>query len=276
MPAPQASLLAQQTKTLFAAKQKELQEGYEEPTDQFDDAFAITEQIAIPNAPTNLLREVSLNKYHVDSAKEISDKLEAYIDGVSKGICGGIDNWMKMTMITTVIINGPVGMLTPGGVVGPPLGPLILAGAPMATPMEIKYTNAIANAFGTAWQSWSAGLMGQLMYPAFAAFPGPMAPPMPNVPVPLITLSSPGESMLSPSTLAKAMEANLGDPEAAHAEILFECLAKAFGTVFQTFKASTMVTGVMGTGPVPTFVPPFVPVGPVVMGSVIPKPGIFV
>ncbi len=80
--------------------------------------------------------------------------------------------------------------------------------------------------------------------------------------------------MLSPSALAKQMEGNLGDPEAAHAAMLFECLAKAFGTVFQTFKASTMVTGVLGMGPIPTFVPPFVPVGPVVMGSVIPMPGV--
>ena len=37
---------------------------------------------------------------------------------------------------------------------------------------------------------------------------------------------------------------------------------------------SLMVTGVMGFGPIPTFVPPFVPVGPVVMGSVIPMPGV--
>jgi len=57
---------------------------------------------------------------------------------------------------------------------------------------------------------------------------------------------------------------------------LFDAIAKAFNTVFQVFKASTMVQNVLGMGPIPTFVPPFVPVGPVVMGTVIPTPGVLI
>ena len=118
--------------------------------------------------------------------------------------------------------------------------------------------------------------MGTLMYPAFAAFPGPVAPPMPNIPLPLIAFSSPGESGLSPSTLKITMDANLADPKALHASDLFDAIAKAFNTVFQIFKASTMVQNVLGMGPIPTFAPPFVPVGPVVMGTVIPTPGVLI
>ena len=62
------------------------------------------------------------------------------------------------------------------------------------------------------------------------------------------------------------MEANLADPTALHASALFDAIAKAFNTVFQIFKASTLVQNVLGTGPIPTFAPPFVPVGPVVAG----------
>jgi len=117
--------------------------------------------------------------------------------------------------------------------------------------------------------------MGTLMYPAFAAFPGPMAPPTPNIPLPLITLSSPGEAALSAEALKGMMVSYLADPAANHAMDLFDALSKAFNTLFQVFKASTMVQNVLGMGPIPTFVPPFVPVGPVLAGWVIPKPGVF-
>jgi len=35
----------------------------------------------------------------------------------------------------------------------------------------------------------------------------------------------------------------------------------------------TMVKGVLGSGPVPTFAPPYVPVGPVLGGTAISPPG---
>ena len=205
-----------------------------------------------------------------------AEQFKAYIEGITGAISDGIDKWMKMAMITTVIINGPVGMLLPGGVVGPPLMPLIMATAPKTTPMEIRYSTAIANAMGQQWQIWCMGLMGTLMYPAFAAFPGPMAPPTPNIPLALIALSSPGEAGLSPDALKGMMTVFLADPQANHALDLFDALSKGFNTIFQTFKMSTMVQNVMGMGPIPTFAPPVVPVGPVLGGWVIPVPGVFV
>jgi hypothetical protein len=276
MPAPQASQLAQLTKVNFSGKGIKLPADWSDMGNQFADAFALAERIHAPNPPSCLFHESTLNRYHVATAKDVSDRFEKYIDGICGTICGAIGNWLSMAMVTTAIINGPVGMVTPGGVFGPPLLPLILGQGPKATAQEAKYTQAIATAFGTAWQTWQLGLMGQLMWPAFAAFPGPLAPPMPCVPLPLIAMSSGGESQLSPSMLKNAMVGNLGDSKAAHAADLFDALAQAFGTVFQQFKGTTMVQNVLGTGPIPTFAPPFVPVGPVVAGTVIPTPGVFV
>ena len=267
MPAPQKSMLSQLAKVNFTSKGIELFTDWEEPGDQYPDAFQESEKTVPPNPPTNLFREVSLNKYHVDTAKTIGGQFADFIDGVCGAICDGIDKWMKMTAITGVMINGPTGMLMPGGVQGPPLGPLVLASAPKSTPQEMKYSNAIANTFGTLWQAWHMGLTGTLMYPpTFAACPSPVHPPTPNIPLPLVALSSPGESGLSPGTLKSTMEGNLGDPQALHASDLFDAIAKAFNNVFQIFKASTLVQNVLGTGPVPTFAPPFVPVGPVLAG----------
>jgi len=276
MPAPQKDLLAQLAKTNFISKNIQLPMGWAQPGNQYPNAFSPSEKMVAPNSPMNLFRESSLNKYHVDSAKTLGDKLAKYIDGICGAICDGIDKWMKMTMISAVLINGPVGMLLPGGVIGPPLMPLILATAPKNTPQELKYSNAIANAFGTFWMPWHMGLTGMLSYPAFAAFPGPMAPPLPNIPIPLIAFSSPGESGLSPSSLKSLMYANLADPQALHAIDLFDSIATAFSTVFPIFKASTLVQNVLGMGPIPTFAPPFVPAGPVVGGTVIPMPGVLV
>jgi hypothetical protein len=276
MPAPQKTILAQLAKINFNSKGINLPMNWSHPGEQYPDAFKPSEIAVAPNAPMNLFRDATLNKYHVDTAKTIGKQFENYIDGICGAICDGIDKWMKMTMITSALINGPVGVVLPGSFVGPPLMPLILGTAPKNTPQEIKYSNAVASALGTLWQAWQAGLMGTLMYPAFAAFPGPVAPPMPNIPLPLIAFSSPGESGLSPSALKITMDANLADPQALHASDLFDATAKAFNTVFQVFKASTLVQNVLGMGPIPTFAPPFVPVGPVVMGTVIPTPGVLV
>ena len=273
MPAPQKSMLSKLAQMNFVAKGIKLPVDWSKPGDQYDDAFKKDEKSVAPNTPTTLFTQASLNKYHVETSKKIGDQFAKYIDGICGGICDGIDKWMKMTSVAGVMITGPTGMLMPGNVIGPPIGPLILATAPKNTPQEMKYSNAIANAFNTLWQGWAAGLMGTLMYPPFAAFPGPVGPPTPNVPIPLIAFSSAGEAGLSAGSLKSMMEANLGDPQALHASDMFDAIAKAFATVFVTYKASTLVQNVLGTGPVPCFAPPFVPVGPVLGGVGTGTPG---
>lgn len=277
MPAPQKVMLAELAKANFIAKNIKIPTDWSYPGDQFPKAFSLTELFYIPNPPTNLFLEATLNKYHVEAAKTIGEAFAKFIEGICGAICAAIDKWMKLTTITGVIINGPVGMLTPSGVKGPPLAPLIMASAPKEKPQELKYAQAIANALGNLWQTWHLGLSGTIMYPpTFAACPAPVHPPTPNLPLPLIALSSPGESGLSPTTLKSTMENNLGDARALHAQELFEAIAKAFNTVFQIFKASTLVQNVLGTGPVPTYAPPFVPVGPVVGGVGNSPPGCLV
>ncbi len=275
MPAPQKSMMSNLAKNNFRAKSIKLPKDWSQPGNQFSQAFKESEKNVAPNPPNTLFKEATLNKYHVDTAKEIGKKFEKYIDGICGAICGAIDKWMKMTMITTCIINSTAGTVPPSGVMGPPLMPFILSSAPMATPQEMKYSNAIANALSTLWQTWQLGLTGVLNFPPnFASFPGPVCPPTPNIPMPLAALSSPGEAGLSASSLKGMMMANLGDPAALHAPELFDAISQAFNTVFQTFKSSTMINNVLGTGAVPSFAPPVSPVGPVVGGSVIPTPGI--
>ena len=275
MPAPKKELLAKMAKMNFIAKKIQLPVGWRRQGDQYPDAFDARERMVRPNPPTTLFREATLNKYHVNTAKEIGQNFSDFIDLACKGISGGIEKWMKMATIAGTIINGPVCTIYPGCVLGPPLTPLILISAPPGRSQESKYISAIAKAFGTLWQIWHTGLCGTIMYPAFSAFPGPVAAPMSNVPVPIGMLKSAGESALSPKSLKGMMDANLGDPKALHASELFDSIAHAFNTIFQTFKMTTTVQNVLGTGAVPSFAPPVAPAGPVIGGTVLPKPGIF-
>ena len=81
--------------------------------------------------------------------------------------------------------------------------------------------------------------------------------------------------MLSGATLKGLMIANHGNPIANHSMDLFDAIANAFNTTFTQWKGTTMINNVIGTGPVPTFAPPYVPGGPVMGGVGTGPPGCF-
>lgn len=270
-------MMKELAKTQFRTFAIKLPVDWSDPTEQeaarqYARAFQPGELAAVPEPmPPALFLPASLNKYHCKAAKEISDKLTEFIDGMCEAICSAWSQWQQTATLTGVVINAVVA--AGGQVVGPPLAPLILASAPKATPQEMKYATAIANAIGQGWLAYQSSIKvpGLPWYPAFAAFPGPVAPPMPNTPVPVAALTQ-VTTGISKAQLKNAMVANLGDPEAAHHEELFDCIADAFEKCFLVWQTSTMVTNVLGTGPIPTFAPPFVPAGPVVggVGNMIP------
>ena len=241
MPAPSKSMLTRLTKTTFAAKGIKLATDWRDMGSQFNDAFPRHELRVAPTPATNLFREPTLNYYHVETARQMGKGFEKYIEGICKAICKAIGEWMRAASIIGVVTGGPVGVVRPGCVLGPPLMPLIFKSAPKSTPQEIKYSRAIASVFGTAWSAWHLGISGVMAFPSLPAIP------CPNIPMPLIALPSVGEAMLSPPALRAAMHANLADPNAMHADALFDSIAKAFSTVFQTFKATTIVMNVLGT-----------------------------
>lgn len=281
MPAPNAALMKQMARMLFIAKVIRVPTEWEGAPDQdhFPQAFKKSELVVPPNSPMNLFREPTLNDYHVDSAGDVGQEFGKFIDGTCDAICNAIQLWMLQAIINARVMAvcciGQPGCVTAAPIMGNIKMFSMAAG--LVKPQQMKYTNAVATAFSNAWQQWQSGLMipGLPWYPAFAAFPGPMAPPMPNVPMPLITMPSSGETALVPSTLSRSMKSALADPTALHHEALFDAISQAFAIVFIMFKIQTQVSLVMGMGPIPSFAPPYVPVGPVVGGSTLPTPGHF-
>jgi hypothetical protein len=173
-----------------------------------------------------------------------------------------------------VMINGPTASV--GQVIGIPWTPLIMAQGPKSSPMELKYTTTIAQVLGTAWLAYTTSikLPGLPLYPAFALCPTPVAIPMPNTPVPVIALTQ-VTAPVSASTMKNMMVGMHADPTAMYHKEIFDAVTDAFEKCFTIWQASTMVTNIIGTGPVPTCIPPIMPPGPVVMGVGTMPPGGF-
>lgn len=278
MPAPQASAMQQLARLKFTSFQIKVPQNWQNPSGDPDakhygDAFKPEEKTTAPAAPP-LFMPATMNKYHTDAQKMHVDKIGKFIDGVCSAICSAWGQWQSMATLVGVIIAGPTA--SGGQIVGPPLTPLILASAPKATPMEMKYSNVIAQVIGTSWLTFTATVKvtGMPWYPAFAAVPSPVAPPSPNIPCPFAALMQVPVS-ISASVMKMQMVGQLADPQAPFHQELFESICDAFEKSYNIWKASTMVTNVLGTGPVPTFAPPYVPVGPVVGGVGNMTPGGF-
>jgi hypothetical protein len=236
---------------------------------QYNNAFKPEEKATSPaTAAPPLFIPASMNKYHTDVQKMLTAKYGEFIDGMCEAICFAWQQWQTTATMSGIIINAVIA--AGGQIMGPPLAPLILSHpqAPMKTPMQMKHTNALANVISTSWLSYTATikLPGLPLFPAFAAFPGPMAPPMPSVPTPFAALVqvpvSVSMQMMKPQAIAM-----FADPTAPYHKELFESVLDAFEKCFQIWQTSTMVTNIMGTGPIPTFAPPVAPAGPVVMGT---------
>ncbi len=113
-------------------------------------------------------------------------------------------------------------------------------------------------------------------YPSFTAWPGPKAGPMPNVP---FSLSVGGGATSNPALSVGSIEKDLQGRlttqrrKEKDASSSIHHLAEAFVGGFDLWLGVQQVTNVIGQGPVPAYAPPYVPVGPVVMGDNIGTPG---
>ena len=75
-----------------------------------------------------------------------------------------------------------------------------------------KHRDAVAKGVSKCYKDWQdqVTVPGLPWYPAFAAFPGPMAPPMPNIPVPLIACPSSPDNVKPARYSLRLLRANNG------------------------------------------------------------------
>lgn len=245
MPAPSASTMKQLARQKFMSFKIVVPAGWKKPEgqagEQYDQSFKEHEKVTEPGSPP-LFLPATLNKLHTDTQKMMIAAYGKFIDDICDAICAAWGQWQSAAALVGVVINGPTA--SGGQITGPALGPLILAQA-----KKDPFSNAVANALGTAWQAYTASVKVPALpwYPAFAALPGPIAPPTPNVPMPLASLAQ-NPAVLATAATKAQMVAVLANPNASHHAQLFESIAHAFEQSYNQWKVSTMVTNVLGTG----------------------------
>lgn len=192
----------------------------------------------------------------------------AKVAPVCKAICNAHDQWRTTAGFHDISINAPVA--SGGRLDGSDLEGLINQSLLGVSLTNDTYATAVAKAIGEAWWEFqqSVSVPGLPWYPMFVAVATATAPPTPNVATPFATLNF-DRSCFRASNLAERMGRALRTPD-AKATPFFEAICHAFETVIDQWLSAQSVTNVMGTGPVPSFAPPHLPVGPVSGGHTLP------
>lgn len=276
MPAPIDSAMQQLARQKFTSFAIRVPTNWQDPQgdagQQYSDAFTASEKATTPGSPP-LFIAASANKYHTDTQKMLIAKIGSFLDTTCSAICYAWGQWQKMAAMPGIIVNGPVA--AGGAIAGPPLQPLILQKGAMSTPNLAKFTNVIATVISTSWLTFTQTVKVPALpwFPAFTMVTAPIAPPMENLPCTFAQLLQVPVSIAA-DLMKTQMIAQLADPQAPFAPQIFEAICFAFEQTYNTWKTTCMVQA-KGTGPVPTFAPPVVPGGPVVMGVAAVTPGGF-
>ncbi|HUJ63130.1 MAG TPA: hypothetical protein VLX92_31750 [Kofleriaceae bacterium] len=267
MPAPQAQMMQQFARLKFTSFGLKVPQNWQEPqgdaANQYGKALKPEEKVTAPGMPP-LFQPASMVKHHTDAQKMHVAKIGQFIDDTCSAICSAWSQWQSMATMIGFVVAGPTVSL--GQIVGPPLMPLIMAQGPKSTPMQLKFTNVIATVIGNAWLAFTATVKspGLPFYPAYAAVPTPVAPPMPNVPVPFAALTQVPVS-ISTDMMKMQMVGMLADPQAPFHKELFESISNAFEQCYNLWKISTMVNNVFAIAAGGTPITPIPAVGTAVM-----------
>lgn len=234
-------------------------------------------------APPFFTPQDPANKLHWDSCNEVGKIWRDFHDTMLDAVKYSHDMWRLQAKFKDLKINAVTALGAPGCLDGPTLESNIknFPGCVAWTGNAQKLRDAVAKGVSDCFEKWQKAVTvpGLPWYPAFAAFPAPQAPPMPNVPTPLITCPSAQMAAITvpqqlKSAMVNALAQSIKDEDHDRQyDSCFEAIATVLSLGFLTWLPSQQVMLVMGKGPIPTFAPPYVPVGPVVMGDNIAAPG---
>jgi hypothetical protein len=203
----------------------------------------------------------------------------AIATAVRAAFARSVNDWIVASYVQGGRVQGPNAELTPGSLKSSVDIEQRMLQALNASRVPAAAARAFARELGGAWRAWADGFRMTLpgAYPKLAAVPGPAAPPTPAASAfPIARGTSEGEHRLQAATLAPRMLSAVRQPagrELAGADAAIKELSAWIEASFREWKLTAQLVGVMGKGPVPSFAPPYVPVGPVVMGDNLSAPG---
>jgi hypothetical protein len=193
----------------------------------------------------------------------------------------GVNEWIGRARIQGGMVKGPAAVLTPGSLVSDTnleMRMVQLLGARVPHTIAASLSKVLAS----AWNEWAAGFQIHVpnAYPSFAAVPGRFAPPTPAAVAPSLSQGhSHGEASLKAPVLAArltaALRPHVTGVHGASPDAAMKNLATWVDGSFHEWKVGGRLVGLIGKGPVPTFAPPYVPVGPVIAGENFSAPTLF-
>ena len=226
-------------------------------------------------------------KYHLDTANTMTAYYQDFVKTMLSAVEYAFNMWKPTFGFKNLKINGPIVVGSTGCLKSSQKFFTLFKsypGFPVPSPTT-KFYNKWRDAVGKGVEKClnkyfdNVTVPGLPWYPAFATFPGPVAAPMPNVTWPLISCPSSGLTDITtaePIKRAILNEFDDGVAEKNHDDIhetIFEAIATSLATGFMIWVSTQMINLVMGTGNIPSFAPPVVPVGPVVNGQNLPGVG---
>lgn len=186
----------------------------------------------------------------------------------------GVNEWVGRARIQGGTVRGPSATLTPGSLVSDTNLEMRLVHLLGDSHVPRDIAMALAKVLANAWKEWAAGFQIHIpkAYPTLAAVPGRFAPPTPVTGPPSLSQgSSHGEASLKAplltNRLALALQIHATKVAGAGPDKPITSLANWVDASFSQWKAGVKIVGLLGQGPVPTFAPPYVPIGPVAAGE---------
>lgn len=227
----------------------------------------------MPAISQQMITDMARQRFQMISLPQGTDRTRFtnYIVSMAGAIAQAVDAWRKAAHLDGVKIMAVSAI---GGKLRSAVSieQQILQRAPAGWE---PYNRAIAAGVHNQFQSFAndVSVPGLPWYPAFAAFPGPMAPPMPNVPTPLMTIAAVASRHLKEGAITDMIYNKMPNPKPACCKDVAVAIGFGIEKAAFVWLSAQQVMLVMGKGPIPTFAPPYVPVGPVVGGDILPTPG---
>jgi hypothetical protein len=227
----------------------------------------------MPALNLTMMRSIARSKFQsaVLLAGVSRDDYFNYLDATCLALAQAFEFWRSSATLTDVVINGPIA--SGGKLSGPMLEGLIRGFAPRGT--WDPYSRAIATGVHDQMRSFekSAAIPALPLFPAFAAIPTRSAPPMRSLPTSLMSICSTALVQLKPARLYDGILAKAPSPKPTSFDQVATAVAEALGGAVPAWLATTMVVALTGSGLVPNFAPPYVPVGQVLNGRAEMPPG---
>jgi hypothetical protein len=188
-----------------------------------------------------------------------------WTDAALRGISLGVDEWRVDAELAGVSVLGAVAIAGPGTLRSPVAFDRTARAVMLKSRVPPAIADAVAGAVWSGWKEWADAVTvpGLPWYPAFALWPMPVAPPTPNVPMPLCLCVSGRLDAMSPRNLMTDIEARIG-PGAMTEGVRegIDDIARDIHAAFATWIGQALVTLAFGAGSAPV-APPFVPAQPV-------------